>query len=43
MMDLELISPPAVLTFPAIPLQNLLLQLTVTLRVEPKQTSLGNV
>jgi hypothetical protein len=36
MMDLQLIAPAAGLAFPAIPLQDFQLQLTVTFGVEPK-------
>jgi hypothetical protein len=42
-MDLELIAPAAVLAFPAVPLQDIHLQLAVTLGVEPKPPSVSKV
>ena len=42
-MDLQLIAPATVLTLPGIPLENLHLQLAVTLGVEPKPPSFSKV
>jgi hypothetical protein len=42
-MDLELIAQAAVLAFPAVPLQDFLLQMAVTLGVEPKPPSFSKV